>query len=257
MQGITPAERLLQELGITEPSEIDIEAIAWHVGAEVGYKNLDGCEAYIVGAGDRAIITVNKKSPIPRKRFSIGHELGHWHHHRGFSSICRPNDIYGLTYSKLSPPEIKANRYAADLLMPHYLFQPLAIQCPRVSFEVIEEIAKKFKASLTATAIRLVEYGPDISILICYGSRGRKWFNRGRDVPEQFFPPIEISGDSSALDIQFGEGQRSKQKMVNGNIWFDCRDAERIELYEQSIKVNKNEILTLLVFKDAEMLKYG
>jgi hypothetical protein len=56
------AERLLQELGITEPKEIDLEAIAYHVGAHVRRQPLDGCEARIIGCGDRAIITVKARS---------------------------------------------------------------------------------------------------------------------------------------------------------------------------------------------------
>ena len=80
---LTPAERLLQELGITEPNEIELDAIAHHVGACVRYRPLQGCEARIIGTGDRAIITVKSDSHPRRKRFSIAHELGHWYHHRG------------------------------------------------------------------------------------------------------------------------------------------------------------------------------
>src|SRR5687768_12988516 len=39
-----PAIDLLKELGITEPSEIDIEAIAQHCGATVTYGRLSGSE---------------------------------------------------------------------------------------------------------------------------------------------------------------------------------------------------------------------
>lgn len=82
---LSPAERLLQQLGVTEPDEIDLEAIAYYVNARVRYRPLDGCEARIIGKGDQAIITVNTNSGYRRKRFSIAHELGHWHHHRGKS----------------------------------------------------------------------------------------------------------------------------------------------------------------------------
>ena len=73
---ISPAETLLQELGVTEPSEIDLEAIAFYVNARIRYRSLDGCEARIVGNADQAIITVNQNSQWRRKRFSIAHELG-------------------------------------------------------------------------------------------------------------------------------------------------------------------------------------
>ena len=57
MIGLTPAERVLQELGISEPTEIDLEAIAFHLGACVRFRRLEGCEARIIGCNDTAIIT--------------------------------------------------------------------------------------------------------------------------------------------------------------------------------------------------------
>ena len=72
---LSPAERLLQELGVTEPHEIDLEAIAYYVNAHVRYRRLDGCEARIIGKADEAIITVNLNSAYHRKRFSIAHDV--------------------------------------------------------------------------------------------------------------------------------------------------------------------------------------
>ena len=53
------APDLLRELGISEPKEIDVAAIAYHCGAMVIERPLSGCEARIIGVNDRAIITVN------------------------------------------------------------------------------------------------------------------------------------------------------------------------------------------------------
>ena len=78
MIALRPSELLLQDPGVTEPSEIDLEAIAYFVGARVRFRDLEGCDARIVGLGDRAVITVNKLSSYRRQRFSIAHELGHW-----------------------------------------------------------------------------------------------------------------------------------------------------------------------------------
>src|SRR4051812_25410028 len=77
------AKDLLDELGITEPGEIDLDAIAQYVGATVTRERLVGAEARIVGLDDQAVITVNKDSLPTRQRFSIGHELGHWMNDRG------------------------------------------------------------------------------------------------------------------------------------------------------------------------------
>ena len=56
--GQTPSE-ILAELGIREPEDLDIEAIAQHCGATIQYKPLAGCEARIMGLDDAAIITIN------------------------------------------------------------------------------------------------------------------------------------------------------------------------------------------------------
>ena len=44
----TEAERVLLDLGVTKPSEIDLEAVAYSLGAIVKFRPMDGCEATIV-----------------------------------------------------------------------------------------------------------------------------------------------------------------------------------------------------------------
>lgn len=156
MKGPTPAELILRDLGITEPHEIDIEAIAWTLGARVRYRPLDGCEACIIGHGDQAIITVSSRSHRHRQRFSIGHELGHWKHHRGRLLVCRADEI-GRAGDDRPRVERTADSYAVELLMPGYLFQPIARAHPKLTFQAVRTIADVFDVSLTATAIRLAE----------------------------------------------------------------------------------------------------
>lgn len=154
MKAINPAERLLKSLGITEPAEIDLEAIAFDQGAVVRYRNLSGCEARILGHGNNAIISVDKCGLRTRKRFSIAHELGHWHHHRGQKLACRVEE-YQPKHKR--PAERTANAYASSLLMLGYLFDPIARQSKKLTFKTVEEMAGEFNTSRTATAIRLVE----------------------------------------------------------------------------------------------------
>lgn len=185
MTQLTCSERLLQELGVTQPNEIDLEAIAYHLGARVQFRPLDGCEARIIGRGDKAIITINNRSSYRRKRFSIAHELGHWQHHRGQPLVCRAEDF--RPRDVLSSERI-ADMYAADLLMPNYLFRPLAHQHPKLTFKTITTIADAFQASNTAAAIRLVECDHSPALLVCHDLRGRKWFTRAPCVPGKWFP---------------------------------------------------------------------
>ena len=95
LQFVTAVD-LLQSLGITEPAEIDICAIAQSKGATVVEKPVTGCEARIMGYGEKALIVVNSESIPSRKRFSAAHELGHWMRDAGkISLICNPETQLG------------------------------------------------------------------------------------------------------------------------------------------------------------------
>ena len=59
MSGATAAERLLMQLGISKAEDIDLDAIAWHLGAAVKYRHMDNADATIVGSSKRAIIAIN------------------------------------------------------------------------------------------------------------------------------------------------------------------------------------------------------
>lgn len=251
---LTPAELLLQSLGVADPQDIDLEAIAFDAGAVVRYETLDGCEARIIGVGDRAVISVDARRGHRRARFSTGHELGHWRHHRGRSFVCRPEDIGGHAYSATDPERV-ADAYAADLLLPGYLFRPLARQFRSTTIEAVEQLSETFDVSLTATASRLVDWGPEPSMLVCHTLTGRKWFRRGRDVPERWFPGTEPDPESAAFEVLHGSQTRSRRTLVGADAWFDRRGAERYELYEQSVQIVPGEVLTLLVLRSAEMLE--
>lgn len=255
MTRLRPAELLLQDLGITEPREIDLEAIAWTQGVHVRYRPLDGCEARIIGCGDRAIITVNDRSSARRQRFSIGHELGHWKWHRGRILVCRADEIDGGD-SRRPQIERAADSFAADLLMPGFLLRPICTSFPKLTFKTVSAIADAFDVSLTAAAIRLVEIEHSPSLLVCHGPPGRKWFTRSPSVPDHWFPQNELDHESIAFDILFGSqsDDRSPHR-IGADAWFDCRGADGHELTEETVRTGPHEVLTLLVLTDAGMLQ--
>jgi len=246
------AEQLLQSLGVTMPDEIDVEAIAWEAGATVRYGVLESCEARIIGYRDRAIITVRGGGDWRRRRFSIAHELGHWHFHRGRSSICRASEI-GSPGQQGPARERQADGYAADLLMPAYLFQPMAAAYKRPSFEAVEALAKEFSTSRLATALRFVDLSPWSCLIVCHGPEGRRWFRRGPDIPTHWFPQNDLDPESSAMDVLYGKIGRSAPSLIGADAWFDRWNAERFNLVEQSVKGHGDEVLTLLTLTDGAM----
>src|SRR5258708_39423143 len=148
---LRPGEQLLADLGISDPKDIDLEAIAHCVGAEVQYRRLVGSEAQIIGFRDRAIIYVHDETKPHRKRFSTGHELGHWHHHRGQSFVCRSDDIGRPLDERSRNAERMADVYSADLILPPYLIKPKLHAIGEISLDAIVGLAHEFSTSLAAT----------------------------------------------------------------------------------------------------------
>ena len=252
MNNKTPSEILLLDLGINEPNEIDIDAIAYCEGITVKYEELHGCEARLVGFKDNAVVTVRNNTAPTRQRFSVAHELGHWHHHRGRSFECRVEDI-GEEYNTKPEEERVADQYAANLLMPSYMFSPIASDYTAHSFNSISEISNIFNTSPIATAIRFIDLNIIPSILVCHGQSGRKWFKRSSDIPRRWFPKDELDADSFAFDSLFGGKVQMRPQKIGADSWFDRREAERYEILEHSIR-SGNDSLTLLILENEEMI---
>ena len=250
MTTLRPAERLLQGLGITRPDEIDLEAIAWECGAAVRYRALDQCEATIVGFEKRAIITINNKNLPVRQRFSLGHEIGHWHNDKGKVLFCGPRDIGNPAHRSLDP-EHRADQFASDLILPSYMFGPRIAKLKRLALSDIGEIAEEFSASRTATLIKLVESNRFPIVAVCYGQEKRKWFQRAPMIPDWWFPNDELDHESIAFELLFGGASQSNYpRKIGADAWFHFSGADRYEVREQSFLLPGNEVLTMLVLPE-------
>lgn len=253
--GLTSAERLLKSLGVTEPSEIHLEAIAHTMGAKVKYRRLDGCEARITGTMDKAVITVDDGSGHTRRRFSVGHEIGHWRHHRGQAFKCKASDIGSSKKFNPHDPERVADMFAANLLMPAYLFGPEADAIGKMTMDAAESLSSTFDVGLTTAAIRLIDTGPAPAMLICHSPEGRKWFRRHRDVPEFFYPRRDLDPESFAADIFAGKIARSRPSKIGADAWIDIRRADHFEVIEQSFKGHGDTVLTMVWWQDESQLE--
>ncbi len=244
---------LLSELGITEPRDIQIEAIAQYCGATIVYEALSGCEARILGLGDQAIITIRKNSPRERQRFSAGHELGHWMRDRGKIAFqCQGKD-FTVEWNE-DNPERRANRYATELLLPDFMFAPRARNRP-ITFQTVQELASEFKTSLTATAIRLVELGSFPAMIVCNGLERRHWFIRGEDVPAFLWPVQKPERGTLAYSLLNGQIVKSREPIeVYADSWITHSDSHKYRIVEDSLKVSGDLVVTLLWWKDERQL---
>ena len=244
---------MLSDLGISEPKDIMIEALAEYLGATIIYERLKGSAARILGIGNRAFITVDSESRRERQRFSAGHELGHWMIDRGkIASFVCAERVFATEWSA-DNPERRANRYATDLLLPKFMFEPRA-KNKNIVFDTVRELARDFEVSLTATAIRLVELGSFPSMIVCNEPTRRRWFIRNSDVPEVLWPRDTPGAYTSAYDLLRGSTQVEGATEVQADGWINHPDARRYSLVEDSIKIGDQFVLSLLWWKNERQL---
>jgi Zn-dependent peptidase ImmA (M78 family) len=254
---VRPAEELLTELGISDPADIELEAIAHCVGVEVEYRRLANCEAQIIGYRERAVVYVNLDTPSHRKRFSTGHELGHWHHHRGQSFFCRSSDIGRPIDEKSKDVERQADAYSGDLILPPFMVGPRLETMGEISLDGIADLASKFKASVTATAIRTMRMTRQPLILIAHNLLGRNWqwpsISAGRMRARD-----DVDSRSSAFISMAGGTKATSARKEPANYWFDRRHVEQFDVRVQSFRTVEGEVLTLLRVLDPKMTEiYG
>ena len=247
----TPAE-ILFDLGIREPKDLDIEAVAMHCGALIQYKPLSGCDARIMGLDDSAIITINVNSSPERKRFSGGHELGHWMRDRGTATFQCNEQMFVREWSE-DNPEKRANRFAADLLLPAQMFRPLSKDLP-ITFASVEMLASTFKMSVSATAIRLVEYGSYPAMLICNSTAGRQWYVASSTVTGKLWPVDRPGQSTQAAALLQGSSPQLGPQDKRADQWIKNFRADQYWVKEDSVLWTNHNALSLIWWEDESQL---
>lgn len=260
MTYLSPAEVLLKKYGIAKPRDIDLEVLAYTVGAKVKFKQMESCEARITGLDNSAVITVDNRYGEKRARFSLSHELGHWHHHRNQQLYCAKKDIGSAASAKAK--EREADRYAADILMPRYMFEPRMRTYSRPSFKSIKELGEEFDVSRKATALRYVNLDGGYSMLICWGLEGRKWYRPSKHWLDNWAPKKDHDPDTDVLDLLFGKISEARGPVLcPASAFFGRYDAEQHGVYAHSVisgsqsDPNCREVLTFLTPQSADMFE--
>jgi Zn-dependent peptidase ImmA (M78 family) len=153
---------LINSYGITRPP-VDVKGIAEAKGALVVEEpNDDDTSGFLFhSAGSPPIIGVNANHHPNRKRFTVGHELGHLllHTKEGVHvdyAVLKMRD--SRTKEGTDAEEIEANRFAAELLMPESFLRADINELGQICADderTIAELARQYGVSNQAMAIRL------------------------------------------------------------------------------------------------------
>ena len=140
-----------------------------------------------------------------RINFTLAHELGHYVLHRlrfpdGFE--CSQVDVVGADHL-LREVELEANVFAATLLMPFDDFRRRIDANARPAFDDLGACADYYGTSLTATALRWLEYTKRRAVLvlsrdgfILWSRSSRRALRSGKFFRTVGCPPIPIPADS-------------------------------------------------------------
>lgn len=195
------AKALILELGIKAlpvcpfsiAKELEIEVQPLPAGAHRGVSGM-----LLHFDGSFGILYATYLDNDGFKRFSVGHELGHYRLPGHPESVLRngAHTSYAGFVSK-DRYELEADHFAAALLMPGALFDT-AMDKAGTGLDAIENVSGQCIASLTATAIRYAQRTLDAAAIVvssgqaidyCFMSeslrdvRGLDWIRKGSVVP--------------------------------------------------------------------------
>jgi hypothetical protein len=247
----SPGEALLWRHGIIQPEHIDLDALAAALGVEVRYRPMTGCEARLLVVGERGVISVRSNAAnIGRQRFSVAHEIAHWMRDRHAGGVlCSSDDISASDVGARSK-ETEANAYASQLVLPDYLVAPLA-SAMAPTLDAAQSLARTFKSSLTAAAIKLVRHVPVPAWLVCHRPNAKGWFKPGGAAPSDVFVlTAELHHDSPAFALLYGqENGRTVPHVEPASRWLSGATVRGKDVRCQSMKVPDGTVLTIFSMK--------
>lgn len=253
------ADQLISELDISDVGEIDIEAIAMTQRALVIDGGLAGAEARLSRSPRLNFIRVNDAIREPgRRRFAIAHELGHLLLQESSQfALCEDKDL--LPFYTNSPDELEASAFAAALLMPAGMFEPLC-QSARPSLKYVGELAKRFVVTLTAASSRYIQFCPHRCCLVVSKDGKIRYHRKTKDFGYFITPRQDLNSATYAADFFKGDQLPEGVHEVEAPAWLEgARIDSSKTIQEESIAMpSYRSVLTLLwIDKDIDQYVTG
>jgi hypothetical protein len=150
--------------------------------------------------------------------------------------------------------EQEANQFAAALLLPERFFKPLCRK-KEPSLDLMAELADGFEVSLTATALRYLQFCNEACAIVFSRDGIIQWFRGSKYFDElRVFIPVARRLDRSSLAASFFQGDPllTTRTRVYASTWFaPGRYNPDVTIYEQSWSMpSHNAVLTLLWVAD-------
>jgi hypothetical protein len=242
------AHSVLKQFMVGAPNEIDLDTIAWHIGrlrVEIG--QLDTAEGRLIAGGDGGFIRVREGvRPLGRQRFVVAHELGHFCLHKAESAL---DTFAQLTDWRIGSREMEANTFAAELLMPQFLFAP-RIQKQIPSLSGIDALAEEFITSNLATAMQFINYTREPCALVVIKNGTIAW--RRKNTAFEFWIRDDVHPYSAAGEILAGKsGDTGKMVSVPASAWLTQFEGDaEAEIKEDSRELRGYDTIVSMLWID-------
>lgn len=182
-----------------------------------------------------------------RARFTFAHELGHYfidEHRNSLELGFPPHGSFTGFVSEIYT-EREADYFAACLLLPESRVKNDCFK-RKFSFSIINELAKKYQASKTATALRFADIGNHPILVLCANKNKVKWKWSSKDFPYFYLKhrKLKIPEDTIMGEYLY-EGKSCKgTQEVWAMDWFEGvrdRDIDR-KFYEHCYAYSGNAV---------------
>lgn len=241
-----PIEELALQLEIEEIAELETE----------------GFEGGLITDSNRSrgIILVKRGVNQPRRRFTIGHELGHFliaNHvpDEDGRFLCSRQDLQTLSAKegdRRAKMEFEANRFSSLILMPPPKLREYFKRQPSPSIEHVFELAERFQVSKEAMARACADHHPEslAFIIVKDGKVGRIYQNRKR------FPFITASRNKPVpqgslfyrRDLRVGTPSEVDQRLPD--LWIDVSRGQRAPTLSEQVCLQKNGYALIMLWHE-------
>lgn len=262
-------EKLVVEILKAEPDlpiPVPIEKLAYQLGiSDIKLLETDGFMGGLItnAAKSTGVILVNKDLRKGRRRFTIGHELGHLLMPKhlpgpGDRFLCSLSDLLAgdpETADRRARWEAEANRFASLILVPPPIFRKEANEGKDPDLRQLVKLADRYEVSKEVAGRAYVDYRREpIAFLIAHEGRLLRSYRRKEKFP---FITVDwgrpIPKNSLLLRKSHSVHVASEIEETDSAAWLDVsRGTKAPTLFEQVYRQQQGYALILLSIEEVE-----
>jgi Zn-dependent peptidase ImmA (M78 family) len=227
--------------------------VVTQIGLELVFREAESYEGALlrIKGVPRGFIVINSQiKEESRKRFTIAHECGHFllPGQQDLSTPCTKETIENWN-EQLYQPELDANRFAAEILMPRESVNDYLKVEPSMSS--VQSIAASCGTSLTASGFRLIELTTFRAAIVWSQNNRVAWYKASSEFV-RWIRKAELDDATFASDCFKHREVPKKLESVPASAWlFEKGLKDGVRIWEHSVSLpNYGAVLSLLVIRE-------